>query len=183
MTLRICYYGELDPYTGIRGDGPASLDAVISDLTLLCLLYDAVIVPPETLLPHPLALPAFEALGPLVRAGRLGTSGAPSWPGLHGFIEDTAAPYREARAGPPVPPGPRSLDARRLREIDDVVARWCAVLPERWPFLRDVPGQIAGCTGRVRRFCEGPALAGSSRDSTLRLIDAHEQVGTRGGTG
>src|SRR5262249_23622060 len=56
--MRLCYYGELDPFTGIAGDVRAGA-AVIAELSLLCLLYDGVIVPPGNLLEHPLALPAF----------------------------------------------------------------------------------------------------------------------------
>jgi hypothetical protein len=125
MTVHLCYYGELDPFTGIADEGPASVSAVAGDLEYLCLARDAVIVPPENLLAHPLALPVFEELAPLVRAGLVATSGAPSWPTLHGFVRETAERYREERAGrgrkgaAPEPPGPRSLGARRQREIDE----------------------------------------------------------------
>ena len=72
-----------------------SLERLIRDLKLLCLLYDVVILPTGNLLEHGLALPAFEALAPFVRAGRLGASEDVSAPGPRLYIEERAAAYAE----------------------------------------------------------------------------------------
>ena len=67
--MQICYFGEMDSYTG-------SVRAA----------RDFVIVAPGNLVEHALALPLFEALAPLVRAGRLGTSGPKTEGGPLGYV-------------------------------------------------------------------------------------------------
>jgi hypothetical protein len=181
--MKLCYYGELDPFSGISDDGPASFATVLAELKLLCLLDDAVVVPPANLVQHPLALPVFEALAPFVRAGRLTTSTAPSSPGPHAYIAECAALHGEARVPGrtgqrPAPPR-RPRTTRRQRAVTELTDRWCSLLPDRWFLKRDIAAQIVGATDRVRQFCGGPGISPEAARRILRFIDAHEPGGVR----
>jgi hypothetical protein len=183
--MQLCYYGELDPFTGIAAGGPAGCNAVIAELKLLCLLYDVIVVPPGNLLEHPYALPAFEALAPFVQAGRLTTSDAPSTAGPHAWFAARAALYAEARAGrgrgaEVKPLRPRSLGLRRRVEIQELLDRWMRLLPERWTVTRDVTSQVAGFSERLRRFCLGRSISKEAGGRILGALDEREQAGGPG---
>ena len=68
--MRICYFGEMDSYTGSVRAARELLPELIGRLKVMCALQDFVIVAPGNLVEHALALPLFEALGPLVRDRR-----------------------------------------------------------------------------------------------------------------
>lgn len=185
--MMLSYYGELDPLSGIVDEGPESLDAVIRELALLCLLYDAVVVPPENFLAHPLALPAFESLSPFVTAGRLTSSHEPAGPDIPSFIANAAARREDAcrkggrarRDRPSLsrPPGRGRSAGPSPRGVDEVVGRWRALLPERWPILRDVAGQIGGFSDCLERFCRAFPLSDPCREETIRLFEGSRQNG------
>lgn len=182
--MKLCYYGEFDPFSGIPDDGPASLATVLTELKVLCLLDDAIVVPPANLVQHPLALPACEALAPFVRAGRLTTSTAPSSPGPHAYIAECVALHREARVPgrdqrrPVVARRPRTRG--RQRALTELTDRWCRLLPDRWFLKRDIAGQISGSTDRVRRFCEEGRISPEAARRILRFIDGQEPTAGSG---
>ena len=84
--MQICYFGEMDSYTGSVRAARELLPGLIGRLKVMCALHDFVIVAPGNLVEHALALPLFEALAPLVRAGRLGTSGPKTEGGPLGYV-------------------------------------------------------------------------------------------------
>lgn len=135
--MRVLYFGELDPYSGTFPQDLVSLPRLIKTLKLLCFAYDVVVLPPGSLIEHGLALPALEALAPLVRAGRLGTSadyGAP--------LPPVYFKNRIERHFDGLHPS-RRIQAWRKGECERLVGRWLRILPADWPVRRDVAGQVS----------------------------------------
>ncbi|MGM0578206.1 MAG: hypothetical protein ACQEXJ_20955 [Myxococcota bacterium] len=173
--MRVCYFGELDPYTGSFPNRLHALPELVATLKLLVLLHDVVILPPGSLLEHALALPAFEELAPLVRAGRLGTSADRAAPPPPTYferrIERTLESQAHARRETPSIRWRRD-EARRLRD------RWLALLPKAWAVRRDVSAQVGGLADGVLagsqdlRAQEADAVARHLEDFLLRTRDA-----------
>lgn len=170
--LAVYYYGEFDPFSGGVDRRYECLDDVVRVLAMLCLLYDVVIVPPGALLEHPLGLPAFERLGPLVREGMLGTSASPSAPGPRIYMKERLQHRVEGRihrrSGPLKPSG--------VIELQD---RLSEILPAQWTITRDVARQISGCADHIRQLCETTAGTMTTARKVLAMMHAtSEQRGT-----
>lgn len=177
--MNIGYYGELDPFSGSVRQRRDDLGGLIADLGLMCLFYDLVIVPPGCLFEHGLALPAFEALAPLVRAGRLGTTEDQSCKTPRAFVDGRAALYLGARSSrDPLRRRPKPTERRRRRDIESTKRRWLDLLPEQWTISRDVSAQVHGFAEQLLFFCDhdaeqhAPSAGPKIREAVDRLLQA-----------
>ncbi|WP_437580665.1 hypothetical protein [Sorangium sp. So ce887] len=182
-TRSICYYGELDPFSGGVGQRHANLALLVRELRLSCVLHDLVIVPPRNLVEHGLALPAFEALAPFVRAGKLGTTDDPSSRSPRTYIDELIRRHEDGHAlqerGGWISPAPRQRpsETRRRREFEDLRIAWRHLLPDRWTIHRDTASQVVGFVADVRQFCETTADTSVASTRVLELIDRTLQSG------
>lgn len=157
----VCFYQELDPMSGSIPQERASLDRLIKQLRFACLFYDAVILPPNCLIEHALALPAFEDLRPFVQAGVLGSSVDPTQGSpmdvIGGRIQQTLRAEPEASGGSNLSRWHvqeiNALD-RRLSFLDlrGIKGRWGDLLPGTWPIERDVDVQVSGFVDTIRKI-------------------------------
>lgn len=172
--VTICYYGELDPYSGVHRRAAASLDSLVRDLSLALLLHDYVIVPPGNFFEHPLTLPAFRRLAPFVRVGRLGTS-----------TDDVGANARRYLAGrreaaraalPPVLADNRALGLWPASALSVMEREWSELLPEHWVVRRHLSSQLttfrdivlAGLTALEARHAEAQNVTRHVREALDR---------------
>lgn len=181
MMTKIAYYTELDPFSGSVGQRRDALPALLRDLKLLLLLHDVVIVQPGNLVEHSLTLPAFEALAPFVRAGRLTTTVDPSSPRPMSLIEERIALTgaqdltSTTSAARPHRPGPLALCRRR--EADELRARWSEVLPDAWPMSRNVAAQTSAFVDLVQAALVDAAQSSPTAAWALRALDEIRQRG------
>jgi len=152
--MEIAYYGELDPFTGVD-QNVATLDVIVKELEWLLLLYDVVIVPPDNLFDHRLALPAFEMLAPFVRAGRLTTTAEHSVRRPVDLVENRAELYTEEWPGGRFRGELRRGTLARYRRgaIAEIRERWQRLLPAEWTLQRDVGAQIEAFADRLALDC------------------------------
>lgn len=183
-----CFLGELDPFTGtIATTGAAG--PLVRLLTLLLASNEIVLMPPGCMVEHPLVLPAFEALAPFVRAGRLGSSGQRGTPGPLADVTERAEKAKARwAAAVRLKSGPCRAEWRHA-EAHQVLARWtgvltgdalrdryAALLPERWAVVRDVPASVhsygESVRDQLRVLAErGSAAAAALTTATKRLAD------------
>lgn len=172
--MRICYYGELDPYVGTVPQVRPALARVVRDLSVLCLFYDLVIVPPGTLFSHGLLLPAFVQLAPFVRAGRLGTTADPAGGSPREYVAQRAE-------GELAKLGSRrrssTVASWRRREIGEVVARYRDLLPDDWPLTRSVGWQVEHFDERIIKYAEERVERDRLAPRLLEVIDRGRQKG------
>ena len=166
--LKVIYFGELDLFFGSFPQRKQSLPALISTLKLLCLAYDRVLIQSSALFEHSLALPALEALAPLVRAGRLGTSADHHAPSPTKYFKKRIERHLD-RHHP-------SMQYARWREdeLERLSERWQAILPEDWPLRRSVQNQIGGVQNQIMAHLEqahGGAYERASRQMQTRLFE------------
>jgi hypothetical protein len=159
--LTVAYYPELDPSTG-RDQREANLPAIVDHIAQLLLWHDVVIVPPENLFDHHLALPAFEALAPFVLTGRLTTTTDPSILRPVDLVLERARLHAEERPRPPQALGQVSAARSPLQDpaachrrdaIALTVDRWLALWPDKWTLQRDVTAQIAAFAAQLELDC------------------------------
>lgn len=132
------YYSELDPFSGGISPHASNLPRLVRDLSVFLLMRDIVIVPPGSLLEHGLTLPAFEALAPFVRAGRLTTTTSPSCLRPIDLVDERLGLHLEGLSRQ----SRHALDQRRRAEIASVATRWGELLPTQWSLTRDVDVQV-----------------------------------------
>lgn len=175
----ICYFGELDPYTGSIAQQRSALRNLVRCLARLCLVRETVILPPGSLVEHGLALPALEQLAPLVRAGRLGTSADPRWPSpavfFRGRIEQHLDLQRASKHSAGRDAVWRRAEGKRLSE------RWGAILPTQWSVHRDVSGQVVACRDAVLTQLERWADEERTTFSGELAQEIREEAAHRGG--
>lgn len=160
--MDIIYYGELDPYSGVD-QYDASLPAVIEELTLLLLMYDVVIVPPEAFFVHRLTLPAFESFAPFARAGRLTTTGDHSLRRPSDLVDRAVALYAQRRPHPKSAADTRGAGAlpsrratvawHRLECLAALAGRWYDLLPALWTLQRNVGAQVDAFARQILERC------------------------------
>ena len=148
----ICYYGELDPYTGSIPQRRAALPRLVRELKLLCLFYDMVIIPPGGFLEHGLALPAFKRLLPFVVAGRLGTTADEHAPSPQEYMRERAESTLRHIAKD-APKG--TIASWRRNEVTELAQQWADILPTEWPARRSVAEQVHGVAGFLEEVCLG----------------------------
>ncbi len=154
--MRICYFGEFDPFTGSIGGRRADFDRLCDVMARLLLAYDVVLVPPGTLVEHPLGLPLFERFARFARAGRLVTSADHSAPSPIDYFD------ARVRKADDVSVRKRALHRRDVREL---IGRLECVLPDHWPLRRSVGAQVTNVTQQVEA-----ALATADVSSTARRL-------------
>jgi hypothetical protein len=129
--LGICFFGELDVFTGSVPHERVALPELVADLRVLLLLHDRVVLPPGNLIEHPLSLPAFGALAPFSRGGLLGTSGD---------VGTTPMGVILGRTEKTLQRGKRAWRAQTWRRLalEQVALAWDDLLPETFAVVRDV---------------------------------------------
>jgi len=152
-SMCICYFGEMDSYTGSVRASRELLPGLIARLKMMCALHDFVIVAPGNLVEHALALPLFEALGPLVRAGRLGTSGPKTEGGPLGYVLQRAERAQTGFATVLSKRAPGRAE-QRIAELTEVKDRWASILPAAWSLERDVSQVVDSYVGRIQHQLE-----------------------------
>ena len=151
--MQICYFGEMDSYTGSVRAARELLPGLIGRLKVMCALHDFVILAPGNLVEHALALPLFEALAPLVRAGRLGTSGPKTEGGPLGYVLLRAERTQTGFASVLSKRAPGRA-AQRIAELTEVKDRWASILPAAWSLERDVSQVVDSYVGRIQQQLE-----------------------------
>ena len=172
--MRILYYGELDPFTGL-GQTANDLRSALSEVALSCLLFDVVIVQPNNLLEHSSTLPVFEHLAPFVRAGRLTTTADESAANPHDYLHEHVAQTlaRSSRATG------RDRAARR-HALEELRRRYAAILPRRWIVRRNVRAQVGVFLDRMRAYLQEAPRGGWLERRMPGWIDAGLDAGVRG---
>ncbi|MCK6574381.1 hypothetical protein L6V77_25140 [Myxococcota bacterium] len=171
--MTICFYGEFDAFTGAVPHRAFALPALVNDLRALLLLHEGVVVPPGSLIEHPLTLPAFRRLAPFVRAGLLGTSGDVGTTPLRVIAARTE---KSLRRGMGVARGARwQADA-----IEQVCLAWQDLLPERFTVVRNVAAITEAYTASVGRQLQH--IAENGGHAAARLSIALDRALQRGRT-
>ena len=164
----ICYYTELDPYSGSISQNPTDLPQLVWDLKFACLFYDAVLVSGSNILEHRLTLPAFELLAPFVRIGKLWTSTNYNSGQPIDFLMKRAEEFFGAKANA----GTRK---KRYSEINEIKDRWENIIPTQWLVQRNVHAQVQNGISNFSQYLF-EKLKNHRSQSVHHLLDSMERM-------
>lgn len=160
-----CLFSELDPFTGEIPFRNNLLETITSNLKLVCLLYDRVIVNSNVLLGHPLCLPAFQKLKPFVQTGVLWTTNGKPQEGMEAFL------LMQARRVL------RDANPKQAEQIEKMLDIWLSLAPAQWSMTRNAGRQVTSATHNILHNLQSLHLFASSGKQALhRMLNATHQM-------
>ncbi|MFZ0931692.1 MAG: hypothetical protein WAN11_24045, partial [Syntrophobacteraceae bacterium] len=134
------YFGRFEEVGRATNFDAAYLPEIRKELALLAMI-GPVVIPPDHLISHPLALPALESLKSLVRKGRIGTSGSAGGLPPVGLLEMMIDERLEA-----IPhhaeDSMRREETFLIQRAENLRERIRDIFPEDFSIVRDISRQI-----------------------------------------